>query len=80
MGFRDLECFNTIMLAKQCWRLVNNPSSLVDNILRGKYYRHEELLEVKPGHCPSYIWKSLCYDLDLVKEWLVWRVGDGKNV
>jgi hypothetical protein len=36
LGFRDLECFNTAMLAKQGWRLIKNPNSLVARILKGE--------------------------------------------
>ncbi|XP_041016139.1 uncharacterized protein LOC121258659 [Juglans microcarpa x Juglans regia] len=33
MGFRDLECFNKAMLAKQCWRLIQEPDYLIANKL-----------------------------------------------
>ncbi|KAF5442763.1 hypothetical protein F2P56_035387 [Juglans regia] len=33
IGFRDLECFNKSMFAKQCWRLIQEPDSLVANKL-----------------------------------------------
>jgi hypothetical protein len=37
LGFRDLKCFNSAMLAKQGWRLLKNQNSLVAKILKEKY-------------------------------------------
>lgn len=37
MGFRDLICFNKALLAKQCWRLFQNPDSLAPKFFRAKY-------------------------------------------
>lgn len=34
MGFRDLKAFNRVMGAKQGWKLVSKPNSLVAKILR----------------------------------------------
>jgi hypothetical protein len=36
LGFRDLECFNTALLAKQRWCIIQNPNSLVSRILKEK--------------------------------------------
>lgn len=38
MGFRDFHSFNLAMLAKQVWRLINEPDSLCARVLRTKYY------------------------------------------
>lgn len=36
LGFRDIECFNLAMLAKQAWRLITVPSSLLALLLRAR--------------------------------------------
>ncbi|XP_042965938.1 uncharacterized protein LOC122299618 [Carya illinoinensis] len=80
LGFRDLESFNLALLAKQAWRFLQNPRSLVANIFKEKYYRSGSLLEAKLGHRPSYIWRSVWGALNLLKEGLRWRVGNDKSI
>lgn len=41
MGFRDLKIFNQSILAKQGWRLVHQPDSLVCKVLKAKYLKIE---------------------------------------
>jgi len=54
MGFRDLRCFNLALLAKQWWRLINDPSSLAGRILKAKYFSRDSFLEAKLGNHPSF--------------------------
>jgi hypothetical protein len=44
VGFRDLKLLNQAMLARQCWKIINNPDSLCGRILKSIYYsiRQEE--------------------------------------
>ncbi|XP_040987750.1 uncharacterized mitochondrial protein AtMg00310-like [Juglans microcarpa x Juglans regia] len=68
LGFRNLECFNQAMLAKQCWRILSNPSSLIAKVLKEKYFRNSDLLEPRLGYRPSLIWRSIRGALDLLKD------------
>lgn len=45
LGFRDLCAFNLALLAKQRWRLLTNPDSLLARVLEAKYYPHGNFLE-----------------------------------
>ncbi|KAL2903406.1 hypothetical protein RDABS01_002116 [Bienertia sinuspersici] len=54
MGFRDLKCFNQALLATQGWRLLNNPSSLLYDVLKAKYFKHSDFLSAYRGYDPSY--------------------------
>lgn len=38
LGFKYLHAYNLAMLAKQGWRLLNNPSSLIARLYKAKYY------------------------------------------
>jgi hypothetical protein len=80
LGFRDLEFFNLAMLAKQGWRLIRNPESLVARIMKAKYYLNSNFLEAKIGRNPSYAWRSIWNSKKLLKEGLIWRVGDGTQI
>ena len=78
MSFRDFNCFNKALLAKQCWRLWKSPDSLVSRILREKYFANSSILEAKLGNKPSYAWISILGACDILKERLFCKV-DGEN-
>ena len=59
MGFRDLGCFNQAMLAKQGWRLIRNPDSLVGKVLKACYFPNDDFLITKKGKHASFVWSSI---------------------
>ena len=59
IGFRMIHEFNLVLLAKQLWRLVQFPDSLVVRVLRGKYYRLSSPLRTGAVDTPSYVWTSI---------------------
>jgi hypothetical protein len=80
MGFRDLENFNKALLAKQILRLWKFPDSLIAKIMKAKYYPESSVLEASCGKKPSFAWRSIQSSSDLIREGLVWRVGNGRRI
>jgi hypothetical protein len=80
MGFRDFRSFNKALLAKQCWRLWQNPDSFLAKIMKGKYFAGSTFLEASLGARPSYAWRSIHSSCSLLKAGLIWRVGNGARI
>lgn len=80
MGFRDIHSFNLAMLAKQGWRLLHNPSSLCARVLKAKYFPDCDVLQATSKRGMSYTWRSILRGIDLLKEGIIWRVGNGENI
>ncbi|CAN0919898.1 Uncharacterized mitochondrial protein AtMg00310 [Linum grandiflorum] len=53
LGFRDFISINQSMLAKLCSCLLRGPSSLVAEVLKGRYFPHGSLLTAGKGSCLS---------------------------
>jgi hypothetical protein len=80
LGYRDLESFNLALLAKQGWRLLQQPDTLLGRIYKEKYFPHGNFLESSLGRRPSYAWRSIWNAKKLLQAGLVWRVGDGRSI
>jgi hypothetical protein len=78
MGFRDFSCFNKL-LAKQCWRIWQNPDILVLKIMKAKYFSNCSILEAQMGHRSSFAWKNILGSCELVKEGMHWQIGNGET-
>lgn len=80
IGFRDMHLFNIALLAKQGWRLLQNPDSLCARVLKSKYYLHGNLLDTVFASDASPVWRGIEAGLELLKKGIIWRVGDGKSI
>ncbi|CAA7021910.1 unnamed protein product [Microthlaspi erraticum] len=80
LGFRVIEDFNTALLAKQLWRLINFPDSLFARVFKGRYYRNATPMDPIRSYSPSYGWQSIVSARPLVKIGLIKRVGSGTSI
>lgn len=54
LGFRCLTKFNLALLARQDWRFINYPNSLLARTLKPKYYSDIDFLNAKLKNISSY--------------------------
>lgn len=79
MGFKDLRLFNQALLARQAWRLIAFPNSFCAQVLRAKYFPQGKLLDTVHAGEASPTWRAIEYGLELLKEGVVHRIGDGRD-
>lgn len=80
LGFRDMKAFNLALLAKQGWRIISNPSSLMARILKAKYFPTVSFWDAPRPKWSSYTWKSICDARDILYKGCRWDIGNGKQV
>jgi hypothetical protein len=71
LGYREQDCFNQALLAKQGWCLQQNPETLVEKIFLKKYYPGDLFLESSLGKRPFYAWRSIWNVKTLLQEGLI---------
>lgn len=80
MGFKNLECFNHALLAKQAWRFIHFEECLMTKVLTAKYLGADTFVHVQQSKNVSYAWKSLLYGRDLLMKGLKRSVGNGRSL
>ncbi|KAA3475505.1 reverse transcriptase [Gossypium australe] len=80
LGFRNMAQFNVALLAKQGWRLLTSPNSLVARVFKAKYYPDCGFRDSHLGNSSSYVWRSIWAAKATLEMGLIWRVGSGEKI
>lgn len=82
LGFRSMKEFNTAMLAKQGWRLLQEKPSLAYNLLKSKYFPRCNFMEasIGPNGRPSPTWRSIMSAQELLRSGCRKIVGEGGTI
>ncbi|KAL0345921.1 UNVERIFIED_CONTAM: putative mitochondrial protein [Sesamum radiatum] len=80
LGFRQLAAFNDALLAKQGWRLIQHPNSLVARLFKAKYFQHSDFFNARLSSRPSLIWRSILGIRGLINAGARWRVGNRTQI
>ncbi|KAA3455040.1 reverse transcriptase [Gossypium australe] len=80
LGFRNMAQFNIALLAKQGWRLLIYPDSLVAQVFKAKYFPTGDFPSSSLSHSGSYVWRSIWATKAIVEKGLFWRVGTGIQI
>ena len=80
IGFRMIHEFNMALLAKQLWRLLQYPDSLVARVLRGRYYIMSSPLRTTSVSSPSYVWTSISAARKLLQLGIRQKIHSGYEV
>lgn len=66
MGFKEIENFIKALLAKQVWRLINNPDSLCRRVFKARFFPNCSILDAKDSPTGLYAWKSIVSARDVI--------------
>ncbi|KAG7585605.1 Ribonuclease H domain [Arabidopsis thaliana x Arabidopsis arenosa] len=79
LGFREVATFNDSLLAKIGWKLLQQPDSLLAQVLLGKYYHSSSFMEARIPTNASHGWRGIMEGREILKKGLGWIIGDGES-
>ncbi|KAF7833483.1 cation/calcium exchanger 4-like [Senna tora] len=80
LGVKNMHDFNIALLAKQLWRIIENPSSLFSIVMISKYDDPRVHGDFKCPQTASPSWKCIYAAKDLIMPHLKWVIGTGEKV
>ncbi|XP_062021002.1 uncharacterized protein LOC133737477 [Rosa rugosa] len=80
LGFKNLYAYNLAMLAKQAWRLILHPQSLIAQVYKARYFPHHSFWDAELGDAPSFSWRSILESRPFLVAGIQWKVGTGELI
>lgn len=80
MGFKNFSFMNSAFLAKQAWRVFQNPNALWVRVLKSLYFPEGEFSRAKRKRNKSWAWASLIHGKEVVLESARWMVSMGDSI
>jgi hypothetical protein len=80
LRFRDIEMFNLALLARQAWRLLQEPTSLSARVLKAAYYPDGDFLNANLGSSLSRVWRAIMDGKNVSEQGVIKRVGTGESI
>ncbi|XP_026417360.1 uncharacterized protein LOC113312839 [Papaver somniferum] len=81
LAFRDLEMLNHALLTKLAWRICHKSDHLLGQILKAKYYKHEDFIHLHAEKSnSSWVCKSIELGLSIVQQYYFMEVNNGNSI
>jgi hypothetical protein len=83
-GIKNIFFFGKALAAKSLWRCLNVPG-LWNEVILKKYIRKKSVVDwlregKKNWSGISNTWRALISSLDIVTDWLAWKLGNGRDI
>lgn len=75
-----MEDMNLALVSKLAWQILNGDSCPWVQLLKGRYIREGDTRQAVQGRNPSWIWKSICSLMHLLKSGSCNLIGDGLQI
>src|SRR6185503_13749434 len=79
LGFRDIELFNLALLARQAWRILQEPATLSVRVLKAVYFPNADFLDAELGPSPSRVWRAIIDGKGVLQQGLIKIIGTGED-
>lgn len=71
---------NSALLAKQAWRVIQNPNALWVHFLKSIYYPNGTFKQARKKRGSSCAWQSLLHGRDVIRKEGRWHIADGRSI
>ncbi|XP_059639320.1 uncharacterized protein LOC132281653 [Cornus florida] len=80
LGFKDIEAFNLVFLAKMAWRMEMGDDSLLFKSFKMKYFKHCNFVDAPNKPRSSWVWKSILSAQNVIKKGMKWCLGNASRI